>query len=195
MFYTLDKYPQLVELVNQVDLISEEYLRLKNTSDLLEGFHHYPPDTPLEKTNTHIEYWIRENGIHPEQTGYEARNGEWVAFPIYKTGFPIKWYEVEKTFPLTYPKIVKIPGINFSAFFRIAPNSGSNEHTHTRSNLIFHLCLFDLDGDSVMRCGKEEKILSKKGDWCLFDYSIAHSSFNYSKKDRINLIIDFTPEK
>lgn len=195
MFYNLDSFPFLKTLVDNVDIVGKELMDLKNSSNLLDKFFDYPPDTPLSETTSHVDYWIREGGFHPDQIGYEARNGEWVAFALYKVGFPIKWMDVEKLFPFTYQQIIKVPNANFAAFFRIAPNSGSNEHQHNKANLIFHLCLFDLDADSVMRCDGEEKILRKKGDWCIFDYSKPHSSFNYSSGDRINLVIDFTPEQ
>ncbi len=195
MFYDLKDFPFLQNLVDNVDKVGEELLHLKNNSTFMERFYDYPPSTPIEEVTTHVDYWVRESGIHPDQIGYEARNGEWVAFALYKTGFPIKWFDVNKEFPFTIQEILKVPNVNFSAFFRIAPSAGSNEHSHNKANLIFHLTLYDLDGESVMRCNGEEKILSKKGDWCIFDYSKPHSSFNFSKTDRINLIIDFTPQK
>lgn len=193
MFYELKDFPFLQNLVDNVDKVTAELNNLRANNTVLDKFFDYPPDTPLTETTSHVEYWIKESGIHPDQIGYEARKGEWVAFPLYKKGFPIKWLNMQEAFPFTMSQIMETPGVNFSALFRIAPNSGSNEHAHSQSNFIFHLCLYDLDNDSEMICDGKKKILRKKGDWCIFNYSKPHSSFNYSTKDRVNLIIDFNP--
>lgn len=186
MFYEIENFPFLKNMVNNVDLFAEEFLRQKGQpfiSDFLNA--------PLPELNSHSQYWIKENGIDSSQIGYDARDGSWSSFPLYKKGFPIKWYEVEKAFPLISEGISKVPDLNFSAFFRLAPGSGTKEHRHAAANLIFHLCLSDVDGESVLACDGKEKIISKKGDYALFDYSKPHSSFNSGKTDRINLIVDF----
>ncbi|HCN37867.1 MAG TPA: hypothetical protein DIS94_09165 [Bacteroidetes bacterium] len=192
MFYDLKNFPFLKCLVDNVELYSNEYLALRDSSMYMKEFLDCPPERTPDETPSHLTYWALENGLKPEQTGYDLRNGEWTAFPIYKDGFPVKWYDACSAIPKTYDKVLKIPGIYFAAYFRLAPGAGTKDHSHTQSHLVFHLLLEDLkDGVSVMRCGNEERILAKKGDWCLFDYSVRHSSDNFAKSDRVNLAIDF----
>jgi len=193
MFYDIKDFPFLQEIVANTDQIQREFLTLHKTSTFLDEFYSFPVDIPGNERTRHVEYWVRDNGFHPDQVGYDSRDGEWMALTIFKNGFPIKWYNVEEKFPTAYRQVMKVPQVNFSAFFRLAGEAGTKEHTHTNRNLIFHLCLFDLNGESVMNCDGDQRILKKKGDWCIFDYSKPHSSFNYSKDDRVNLIVDFTP--
>lgn len=186
MFYDIKKFPFLKELVDNVDLFADEFSRQKEQAFISDFL-----NAPLPELNSHSQYWIKENGIDSSQIGYDARDGSWSSFPLYKKGFPIKWYNVEETFPLIHQRIKNVPKLNFSAFFRLAPDSGTKEHQHTASNFIFHLCLFDVDGESVLTCDGKEKVIRKKGDYALFDYAKPHSSFNFGKTDRINLIVDF----
>jgi aspartyl/asparaginyl beta-hydroxylase (cupin superfamily) len=187
MFYEIDHFPFLKTLVDKVDLFSKEFEQQKK-QPLLADF----LNASLPELNSHTHYWIKEGGFDSTQIGYDARDGSWASFPLFKKGFPIKWYDVEKSFPETYKHILSVPEVNFASFFRLAPDSGTKEHVHTVSNFIFHLCLSDPDGESVLKCDGHEKIFQKKGDYALFDYSKPHSSFNSGKKDRINLVVDFS---
>lgn len=189
MFYDIEEFPFLKKLVLNTKELADE-LEWQMQQPFMAGF--ISPTVP--DLNSHTEHWIRENGLESSQTGYDSRNGSWGSFPLYKKGFPIKWYNVNETFPKTINSVLAIPGLNFSAFFKIAPGSGTKEHAHQNSNLIFHLCLTDVKGKSVINCNGEEKILSKKGDWCIFDYSLPHSSLNSGNNSRINLVIDFDPK-
>jgi aspartyl/asparaginyl beta-hydroxylase (cupin superfamily) len=186
MFYDIKDFPFLENIVANTDLLALELESKMNLPFMANFF-----ATTLPDLNSHTEHWIRENGLEAEQAGYDARNGSWASFPLYKKGFPIKWYDVNTEFPETISLINSIPKVNFAAFFKITPGSGTQEHVHLESNLIFHLCLSDVGGESVITCNGKNKIIKQKGDFCLFDYSLPHSSFNYGKKDRINLIIDF----
>jgi len=193
MFYSISEFPFLSPAVERMTQLRDELLTVGRETNLLDGFYNCTADIMERTESRHIQYWSKDNGFHPEQVGYDARNGEWTAIPLYKHGFPIRWYDAPSAFPVAYDLMKAVPQVNFSAFFRLAPGAGTREHVHTNRNLIFHLCLFDLDGESVMHCNGEERILKKAGDYCLFDYSKPHWSHNSSGSDRINFIIDFTP--
>lgn len=187
MFYDIRLFPFLESIVSNVDAIAHEFELRKNEPFMADFV-----NAPLPELKSHTEHWIKESGIDAANTGYDARDGSWSSFPLYKKGFPIKWYDAENSFPVAFKHILNVPGVNFSSFFRLAPGSGTKEHAHKLSNLIFHLCLFDVEGDSVLSCDGEDKIIKKKGDYAIFDYSKPHSSFNYGKNDRINFAIDFS---
>lgn len=187
MFYDVHNFPFLVSIIEQSEILCLEFEQQKKTS-LLHGF----MNDDLPEIHSHTDYWIKEGGFAAEQIGYDSRNGTFGTFPLFKKGFPIKWYNLHETFPLISNAILSVPNVNFATFTRIAPNSGVDKHTHLQSNLIFHLCLTDVDGTSILNCNGEERVISKKGDYVLFDYSMPHSSFNYGKADRINLAIDFS---
>lgn len=191
MFLDIKDFPALKYLVDHVDDYALEFENNYKNNNLL---HEFLTSKPREFIPNHIKYWTRENGIYPDQIGYEDEDVALIAFPLYKTGFPINWYDPIKAFPKLYEDILKVNGINFSAFFRLSPGLEVLEHAHNQANYIFHLCLFDIDGESKLICNGHEKILKKKGDYALFDYSLPHSSINRSKTERINLVIDFTPK-
>lgn len=189
MFQPIDKYPILEKIKSSFEIIANEFEAQKN-EELMKNF----MISALPDIHSHTQYWIKEGGFDETQIGYDARDGSWASFPLFKKGFPIKWYDSEKIFPETIKLINQVPGVNFAAFFRLGPDSGAKRHTHVQSNLIFHLCLTNLDADSELECNGEKTYFRKKGDHCLFNYSLPHSSFNSSSQNRINLVIDFTPE-
>jgi hypothetical protein len=188
MFYPIEKYPILKSIQEKNALIVSEFNSQKE-KEFMKNF----MTAKLPDLNSHTEYWIKEGGFDETQIGYDARDGSWASFPLFKKGFPIKWYDVEECFPETINLIRAVPGVNFASFFRLGPNSGAKRHSHLPSNLIFHLCLVDLDKDSELECNNVKTVFRKKGDHCLFNYSLPHSSFNFSNENRINLVIDFTP--
>jgi hypothetical protein len=193
MFYNIEQFPFLVNIKNNLNVIINEFNHQYKSTPLLDEFTNYPPDKPLNERTKQIENWVFQNGFHPNQTGYDSRNGEWTAFPLLKKDESIDWYDAKVSFPQTLELVKNIPSLNLAAYFRLAPNAGTKEHKHTQKNLIFHICLSDLEGESNISCDGKTITLKKKGDYCLFDYSKVHSSFNYDIKERINLAIDFTP--
>lgn len=195
MFYDIKQFSFLETIRDNFEIVLNEFKKNYKVTPLMDHFAFHPQELPLHNKTKEIENWVYENGFHPEQTGYDARNGEWTAFPLFKKDEPINWYDVKKSFPETFQLVKDIPNLNLAAFFRLAPGSGTKNHHHTQRNLIFHLCMTDLDGESIMNCNGDSRKLNKKGDWCLFDYSKEHSSFNFSDKERINLAIDFTPNE
>jgi hypothetical protein len=187
MFLPIDKYPFLQKLKANTDVIAAEFAS-QQSAPFMENF--LAPK--ISDLDSHTSYWVKEGGFDSSQIGYDARDGSWASFALYKKGFPIKICDVASCFPVTHRLLLEIPNLNFASFFKLAPSSGTKDHSHSESNLIFHLCLTDLDGKSVLHCGNEEIVMSKKGDYCLFDYSIHHSSFNSSSRNRINLVVDFS---
>lgn len=188
MFQSIDAFPELLKIKSSFETITKEF-ELQRDRELMKEF----ILSALPDIHSHTQYWIKEGGFDETQIGYDARDGSWASFPLFKKGFPIKWYDPESTFPETLKMIQSVPGVNFAAFFRLGPGSGAKRHTHIQSNLIFHLCLTDLDADSELECDGKKTFFRKKGDHCLFNYSLPHSSFNPSHQNRINLVIDFTP--
>ncbi len=189
MFYDIEHFPVLQQLRANVDRIAEELYRA-DSDPVVADFLSETPQVPYYR---HVEYWTRDVGIHPEQIGDTPAYGGSIALPLYKRNFPVKDYNPEAAFPFLFPLQLQVPELNFSAFFRLPPESGTREHTHTSRNLIFHLCLSDADGISTLTCAGEQRALGRKGDYVIFDYSKPHSSFNKGRKDRINLVCDFVP--
>lgn len=189
MFYDISEFPFLEKILKNADAIANEFGQKKD-DPLLQNLMH--DTTPIH--NRHIEYWAKDGGFHVDQIGYDVGYGNAMPFVLFKKGFPIKQYDPHQMLPYTMEQILTVPGINFSAFFRLPPAGGTNEHVHIPKNLIFHLCLFDMVGESVMRCDGQEKIMKARGDYAIFDYTKPHSSFNYGQTSRLNLVIDFTPE-
>jgi len=187
MFYNPLDFPFLARIIDNKQAIINEFTA-KIKSDLLHNF--LQDEVPI--LHSHTEYWIKEGGFDSETIGYDSRIGTFGSFPLFKKGFPIKWCDIESEFPVMLSHIKSVPKVNFSALSRLGINSGLDEHVHCNKNLIFHLCLTDVQGISILRCNGKERVLSRPGDYALFDYSLPHSSFNYGKSDRINLAIDFS---
>ena len=186
MFYDIKQFPFLQEILDNLDSIIEEFEKVKN-KELLSDFIHndYP------EINSHILYYAKDQSITLEDIGYDFRNESWGAFPLYKNGFEIKWYNVLQHFPKTSQLISKVPNTYFSAFVKLTKNKGILPHQHHDKNIIFHVCLYNLYGYSELYCGNEKKVLKNKGDWAIFDASVQHHSINFSNTDRINFVVDF----
>ena len=102
MFIELDQFPQLQNMVKHVDILAVEFENQYKKTSLL---HEFLTSKPGQFVPTHIEYWTRENGIYPDQIGYTAEDVALVAFPIFKKGFPIKWYDPQTAFPKLYSEM------------------------------------------------------------------------------------------
>ena len=189
MFLDETEYPFLNVIKQNVNVISEEFFFAVKKHEILDVFY----NTNEPSIYNHISYWIKENKFHPDDIGYEVRNGIWSGFPIYKSGFPINWYDVKLFFPETLKLLKFVPGINFSSFMRLDSKAMTTAHRHLMKNNIYHLLLNDLDGKCEFSCNEFKKDLKEKGDSLLFDYSQEHSSINLSAQKRINFTIDFDP--
>lgn len=190
MFYSVEEYPFLQEIIAKREVINQEFQNAMKDKFLYgvvnatdeEFLHHY--------TN----YWARDNGFSKEQIGYDIREGHYHTLPLFKKDFPVKYFDVVAFFPETSKIIQKIPNLHFSGFFKMFGKSKLGMHTHNRRHLIFHILLNDLeDGDCVITVNGETKALRNKGDHMLFDYSYEHGTENFSSTPRLNFIVDFDP--
>ncbi len=191
MFYRIEQFPYLQKIREHCSLISREFETAVGALPELNDF----MQKKLPETYSHIDYWIRETGIDEETVGYDSRKGIWGAFPLFKEGFPIKWYDVNVHFPRSISLVSGVDKVYFSSFMRLGPGSGTAAHAHKLSHLIFHLALFDNPGGSELTCGTQTAYFEKQGDYCIFDYSNLHSSQNHGTLDRIHLTVDFRCEK
>jgi len=190
MFEDKSHYPFLSILDENIAIVKMELTNAIEKNQLVKSIF-YSENNDIDY---YTEYWVKDNGFHPEQIGYDIRVGEYTTFPIFKLGFPNKILDIESLFPETLKLIHQIPGVYFSGFFKMSPNSELSPHTHTRKHLIYHILLNDeLEGQSYIQCENEKKFLLKKGDTALFNYSKEHSSKNLSKNERINFVVDFLP--
>ena len=58
--------------------------------------------------------------------------------------------------------IEKIPDVFFASYMRLSPQGLISTHQHKMANLIFHISLADNPGGSVMVCGDDQILLTKK---------------------------------
>lgn len=191
MFYSIENFLFLTPFVENVDIISNEFHSAKGKSLIFDTF--LMSDTHFALP--HVYYWAIEtmgkDGYYKEDERREK--GIWGGFPLLKSGFEIDDYNVYQLFPKTMELLNNVEKIFFSSLMRLTPNGLISTHQHKMPNLIFHLCLFDNPGGSLMTCGNYQKKIEKRGDYALFDYRIPHSTINQGCNDRINLVIDFNP--
>ncbi len=188
MFSVESNIPFLKQLIQDKNIIFSEYEAAKKSEEV---FSHFLNTNNPDFTN-HIKFWLQENTIDVEQTGYDLRTGVWGAFPLYKKGFPIKWLDMNKLFPYLNKFFESNHEIEFACFMRLEAGQSIATHAHSRQHLIFHLLMNDLNNKGCeFTCGTEKKTLLNKGDTLMFDYSLPHSSHNSGSVDRIDLVIDF----
>jgi len=189
MFYSVENFKFLKPLIENVDTIFEEFNAAKTEVQDLKNFLSADKHFSLK----HVYYWAIEtmgkDDYYPEDDHRDE--GVWAGFPLFKEHFPIREYDVKKYFPLTLSLIEQIPEVFFATYMRLSPQGLISTHQHKMPNLIFHLSLIDNPGGSAMICGDQEIVLTKKGEYALFDYRIPHSTKNNGAIDRINLVIDF----
>lgn len=190
MFSDISGIPFLKPLIDNQKTVFSEYETAKQSEPV---FNHFLNTSNPDFTN-HIKFWLQENNIDVEQTGYDLRTGVWGAFPLYKKGFPINWLNMKTLFPYLNHFFEKNKEIEFACFMRLEAGQSIATHSHSRQHLIFHLLMNDLNNKGCeFTCGTEKKTLLNKGDVLMFDYSQPHSSYNSSDMDRIDLVIDFKP--
>lgn len=190
MFYNINDFPYLLNIKNDLDSILKDVNNAYLTNDYFKNF----IDGKELFYSSHIEWYARDQGIHSEQLGIDiTQNGAWSGFPLYKKNFPIKWYNPQEYFPAIIKHLTKVPNVYFSAIVKLQSKSNLLEHKHTNSHIAFHLCLYDLDDDSVITCNHKNTILRNKGDYAIFDTGLPHASYNNASIQRINLAIGFNP--
>jgi len=189
MFYDIERFPFLQDFINNAELVFNEWNKALNQSPALHK--HIGLHTDLD---AYTDYWVKDNGFHPNQIGYDIREGYYNTFAIFKKGYPIKNYDIPSLFPALSGMLNHIPNMHYAGFFRMEPLSELMPHTHSRKHLIFHVLLNDLEnGACKMICNNKEKELRHRGDAVLFDYSASHATINASTTERINFVIDFNP--
>ena len=190
MFYDIKDFPILEEITRNYETINQELNAAKYQNELIRNILN-PIDNSLDY---YTDYWVKDNGFHEEQLGYDIRNGQYSTLAIYKKDFQIKSFDSTKLFSKTLELIKDLPGVHYSGFFKMNPNTKLGSHKHNRKHLIFHLLLEDLkDGDCVLTCGGKSFSVKYRGDSLLFDYSYEHGSVNNSSTERLHFIVDFDP--
>ena len=180
-FYNIDDFGYLKYFKDHFSQIQEEY---QNAQNLIPEFHAFINNENCEFPS-HTLYWLEENGIYDD-----PRNGIWEAFPVYKNGFPVKWYDAPSTFKTLFKGFDNIPGFKSCFFFKLGPDSETFEHSHIDNNLIMHISMQDTNGPCILNCEGEDRSLAKVGDSLLFNNSKKHYTYNKGTADRISLIID-----
>lgn len=190
MFYDIEDFPALQKIRDQVSVIYDELNKAVEKDPKVKSILH-PSHSDLEH---YTDYWVKDNGFHEDQTGYDIRKGEYTTIAIYKKDFSIKHFDAQRLFPKTLALLKQVENLHYSAFFKMYPHTKLDAHTHNRSHLIFHLLLNDLEnGEFKLRCGDQWKTMKNKGECLVFDYSNEHESANVSDSDRLHFIIDFKP--
>lgn len=189
-FYDIKEYPFLNTFISNIDIIAEELKTASSKNELIHSVLNPTEDIIEHYTN----YWVKDNGFHPDQIGYDIRKGEYTTLAIFKKEFSIKHFNAEELFPKTLHLLEKVNGLYYSGFFKMFPQAELGSHVHNRKHLIFHLLLNDLEnGECYMTCGDQTRVMKRRGDHVLFDYSVAHESHNASGSSRVNFVVDFNP--
>jgi aspartyl/asparaginyl beta-hydroxylase (cupin superfamily) len=120
---------------------------------------------------------------------------EWIenqlsAIPLYFFG---KWSSKgSKLFPITSSIIEKIPNVRTAAISKLKANSQIQPHIGwgDLANSILR-CHYGIDVPDNCGCVCDNfVVLHKTAEWLVFDDAKMHSSYNFSDKDRIVIILD-----
>ena len=139
--------------------------------------------------------WVFEGGFHREQIGYDSRGGRFATLPVFKVNKPEYNEKMRRAFPFLYSFIDQIPNVNFVSFLNLHSGARIDSHKHVKKNLICHVLLESVGDGCTISCNGQTQPVSEAGDYVIFDYSYDHQTYNYTDKNRVNLAIDFTPEK
>lgn len=184
-------YPFLMPFVEKVKEIAEEYRHASQTVDDLK---YYFKGDEMPPTPSHFGFWVQESGFDVPDIGYDARGDKPVGgFPLFKEDFPILRYNVEESFPLINKLLMSIPNLHYAQFSLMSPHSHilPHEHKFVKNSTIFHINLFDLDGDAVFTVNDDKFHYNKQGDYFLFNPHYIHESENKSNSYRVTLMLDF----
>ena len=152
MFIDYSRFDFLNSVVDNIDVISGEFKAVSKTDFFKTFLYHEKP--PIYN---HVEYWTRDNKLHPDDLGYDIPNGIWASFPLYKIGFPINWYNVKAHFPETLKLLKHTPGLNYVSFMRLDAGAIATAHKHLMKDYIFHVLMHDIDGDGCEFSVESEK--------------------------------------
>lgn len=193
MFYEINEFEFLSLFTSNVEKIANEFFNSIDNSEITRNI--LNPNS-INGMDYYTDWWSRDNGFHPDQTGVDVRNiaKHYQSLSIFKKKYPIKHFDVESNFPFLLTLLKRVPNLYFSTFLKSQPKHFILKHTHTRKHLIFHLLINDLEGGAYeITVNEETRSMAKKGDWLLFDYSQPHSARNTSQTSRYGLAIDFNP--
>ena len=191
MFISTDKFPFLAQVAIQAETI---YNELRN------ALQHDADARKAMKEQMFMDFpsnqWAWESGINRENVGYDLRDGNFSMLAIYKKNDNVAIVDRSDLFPKTMSLLSSFENPYYIAFSFLHPGSHLKPHAHIRSHYVYHVLLQDLqDGDCEMICGNEKKYLKKAGDHLLFDYSLMHETFHRASNLRVNLMVDFLPER
>jgi aspartyl/asparaginyl beta-hydroxylase len=190
MFIRAHEYDYLFEISTNHRAILKEFEHAVSDhpfmSEILEGGAPY--------IDQNLDGWVKENGFHPDQVGFDVRKGSYSGITIFKEECPVRNIDVSRHFAKTMRLLKGVKRLHYAAFVIMMPNSSLATHAHTRSHMIHHTLLTNLVGGVCeMSCNGDTLALSKAGDSALFDYSLPHGSINKASNTRINFIVDFKP--
>ncbi len=83
MFQQKSSYPFLQKFENNIHIIISELNSALNNEPKLHKILY--PDIP--DIDYYTDYWVKDNGFHPDQIGYDIRVGEYSTFAIFKKDF------------------------------------------------------------------------------------------------------------
>ena len=187
MFIDYTAYSSLERIVNNMSTVRFELSQaLRNQSDARSVLkEEMEMDFPSRE-------WAWDNQVNSENLGYDVRDGSYSMLTIFKKHHDVS--DISSHFGKTLSLINGVGGVRYAAISALGPKAHIEEHSHNRRHLVFHMLLSDLEGDVCkIICDGNAKELASPGDSALFDYSFPHEIFNYSRNDRINLMIDFKP--
>jgi len=176
-FYTIDEFPKFKVLEENYEVILNEYL---NVAEIRKKENY--------KDNI-FEPWVEKNLYE------ESNDNGWDVAPIMIGGSVIE--ERCKKFPKLYQLTSGISGVVSISYSllkpgtHIVPHKGYDEYSE--KVLRYHMGIIIPEGDIGIRVDKELKSWSN-GKSFIFDDYLIHEAWNFSKQDRLVLIIDFLKE-
>jgi hypothetical protein len=192
MLKDVKEFPFLQTIIENHLIIQKEFLEAKKCIPEIQKIYECGDEMPV--TGEDFNRWARRGGFDKKRIGYAARGSK----PV--TGIPILTKKEGKLFPdffsKTYVILNDVPSVETVLFGIMGPNSHILPHRHCESKglMIFHLCLFDLDGHAIIRVNDDILKYDKEKDHFLFYPFDEHEAYNHSNTYRVNLLVEF-PEK
>jgi beta-hydroxylase len=207
MNITMNKYLLLIPVALIIIILLYYKYFKKETNEVFNSdgsYTHYPKKYEsyfdLDKTYPELEIVTKNhdmilneyNNIKNEdpKIWHEWIENQLSVIPLYFFG---KWSSKGKAlFPKTSAIIEKIPNIRTVAFSKLKPNSQIQPHIGwgDLANSILR-CHYGVDVPENCGCVCDNwVVLHKTKEWLVFDDSKMHSSYNFSNRDRIIMIID-----
>jgi aspartyl/asparaginyl beta-hydroxylase (cupin superfamily) len=160
-FQTLERYPELQEVMQQFEAIRREALSLKSQM------------IPLNDERVDANVW----SVFPLLPEEEDR----VVIPEYL------WKKNQRLAPKTTRILSSISSLLAYSFSSLKPNGHIRPHVHENPYVTATLCLQD-GGDSYIVVNGE-KAQFKSGEMIIFDYRQEHEVINLGTDDRVVLLM------